>query len=449
MIYKILSGGWLLKIFVIVVWLVTLLGRFFTPADEMIKVAAMIIFANSFLYLTVASRLALISHSTMSPLLPNYFTHVKRALLVILGVSWLPTFMLLPDFVSWLGTLSILLIIATFLVIVTYRPKAFFCVLIPLLILHMMEWLPQPLENLNVFLVLAWAFPVLACVSYGLLSRLERFRGDPKQIEKIIALTNSSMNHAVTSVDSVPLKSQGKLAMWLAHSNLTTYRELIRSKKTMSNSELIATACQENNVMGGTSYLLLSVGVIGLLIFEKYLGSERNSLVRLLMILLFTMPTAGGAINLYQLVNNKKTLLQRIAVMPCFNGQFSLAFIAFSMKFQGKNYLFMLVSMTTGLAILDRFTLDLFVNIVLISSILFLFQFALMFWSWSSKLRAQEAVVWLLIFSFSIAIIIARIAFDYSFVIRESVALFSTLSLAVVLFVATVYRSYRVGLRLT
>jgi hypothetical protein len=83
MIYRILSVGWSLRIFVVLLWLVAMLERCLLPLDDISVFATIIIFANAFLYLTVSKRLvALLSHSSMSKLLPQLLYSSKT-----IGVS--------------------------------------------------------------------------------------------------------------------------------------------------------------------------------------------------------------------------------------------------------------------------------------------------------------------------------------------------------------------------
>lgn len=448
MIFKILTKGWLLRSFIVSLWLIALIFRCFELDDKILLIPLFIGAANGFLYLTVALRLTMLTHSSMSRVLPNYFSQLKKSLLIILGMSLIPALMLLPNIALFLSLLSVLIIMAMFLVTITYQSKLYFMILplcfMPILLegnLHYLSFL----SDIAFSLILASLLPIIAWWSYRLLSRLETYKGDVKQRERIIALMGLNTKATVASLEKVPLKSQNKLVQWVVNNNFEYYRRLIRSEKSMTNTQQLALACQGNSTVGRTTYLLW--GVIALLFSwgGRYLENEYQDIIVVIVIMFPAIIFGLGTIGFFQVINSKKSLLKRLSIMPCFNDKqhFSWTFITYVLSEQLKLYLFVSLIVAMFTYSFEYLTVTMYMNVLLIVLILCLFKLTLMFLAWSSKHPNYSVVIWLMIIALIGAYISLIVVADNNILLWLNTTFIALILIVIGLFSMSLYRGYR------
>lgn len=403
MIKDILTKGLLLKSFVFFLWGVALFTRCFDSGEDTMLVFLFLGASNVFLYLSVATRLVILTHYSMSNLLPDYFSALKKSLLLILGLSFIPTLLLLPDIVLWFSLLSLLLLMAIAVVAITYQPKLYFAVFPMLSIGYLMgggDYLNPLTPHIDRSLMLAFAFPFVAGLAYFLLNRLEKFKGDAIQIERLITLTGLNTNIAIPSLEKVPLKSQNKLVQWVVNNNFEYYRRLIRSKNGMTNRQRIATACQGNSTIGRTSFYLWGAVSIVFSVIGSYLEQEYLDMLIVAIIMIPSIFLGLGAIGSLQVINSKKELIKRLSIMPCFNHRqsFSSAFVSYVLYEQLKLFTFIVFVSAVFAYSFEFISMTMYSNALIIVSIIFLFNIALMFLAWSSVHPNNTVVVWLMVF---------------------------------------------------
>jgi len=451
MIINILTRGWILRVFIMLLWLIAVLGRLVTPEAkfDVIVIAVFIVFANGFLYLALSFRLIMLTHQSMSRLLPNYFSQLKVALLTIFLISLLPTLLLLPDVIAWFAVLSALVCIAVIFVTLTYKTKLNYGICALFFLPSLSDNLPSFMAEINLALVLAWSFPLIAWGAYLLLNRLESYHGNADHISKIIAMNGLNVNKPLLAVDDVPVESQNRCQQWLIKSNLNDYVRIIRSSNKLSHRQLIAVTAQGLGSIGRSTYLSWAGILIAISLLAKHITGEHNAIILLLPIIFPTVMLGMGHLNLFQVINKQKGLLKRLSIMPCFNNKhsFSIAFIRYIIAEQLKLYSFIALVFAVFTYLFQFITFTLYVNILAVTASVFLVNLALMFWCWSNKQRFEGIILWLMLAAIIFCIIYLVVIADQQVFLWQSSKFIAVNLLAVSLFSISAYQSYHRGLR--
>lgn len=448
MIFSILTKGWILRIFIVLLWLIALLGRVFTE-EKFDFIAVFIGFANCFLYLTVSTRLVLLTHSPMAAILPDYFEQLKKSLVIVFLVSLIPTLILMPNVIMWLSLLSILITMTVVFVAITYQPKFYLAFLLLMFMPYSVEKFPTLFTEVNFPLLFALSLPFTAWWAYRLLNNLESYKGNAEHIQKFIALTSLNFKNAVTSQDDIPLKSRNRFAQWLINNNFAHFRTFIRSKKNMSNIQLVTVACQNVGSIGRSTYLFWGAAVVFFSLVGHYLGEEYQGFFIPMTIIFPAIMIGVGTLNLFQVINNKKSLLKRLSIMPCFHEKhsFSLAFITYVISNQIKLYTFISLVIAILTYAFHHLTLSMYINVLSVSLTLCIFNLTLMLWSWSSKHYLDNQVTWLMIIIFVVLTVFLIVTTNNNIVIWNNSTFIISVLLCIGLFGISFYRSYTNGIQ--
>ena len=442
----ILTRGWFIRVFIILLWLLVFTMPFFIESIDYFFIALFVGFSNAFLYLMVSGRIPLLAHYSMNTLLPNYFSRLKSALLVILLVSFLPTLALLPHFSLWLSLISICLIMAVLFVAMTYHQKFYWLFVGVILTPVSFEQLSLFISTDSVIAVLPFLMPILAIWSYYLLSKLETFKGDQKHIARMIALTSLSVKKSIASQDNIPLKSRHRAWQWLINSNFDYYRKLLKQNKPLKNSKLIEISCQSMATIGPYTYLFWTVSVLLFVLIGSLIPPSAQHFLIPMMLAFPAMMIGAGTIGLFQIINNKKSLLQRIAILPNFNSQqmFAKAFLTYIVRNQVQLYIF--ISLVTAVLAITfhHISLVMVINELLVGSVLCVSNLTIMLWSWSVKKNNENSCVWLMVLLFiGFIVFLFVVASDETILLYQSTIFMNLLGASFILFLISLYRSYQ------
>ncbi|MGL1955956.1 MAG: hypothetical protein OCD00_01390 [Colwellia sp.] len=451
MTLHILTSGWILRVFILFLWLIALVARFFVDEDNIIVVGLVIVFANLLLYLTASNRLILLTRSSMSSVLPHYWGNIKKALFIMLLVSFIPATIMLPYFTLWLALLSLSMLLAIIFVAMIYQPKLYYA----FLVLFFMPYLTKVLvgdipfiyfEHIDFYLLLAWISPVIALYAYQLLNKLETFKGDAKHQERILELMNLNMRQMLTAQNEVSFKSRNKVMQWLINSNYDSKRLLIKASRKMSNLQLISTACQSITSIGKYTYIFWA-GVVVLFLLLLHFGSSDYQYFFIPFSIMFpAMMVGSGTLVLFQAINNKKTLLKRLSIMPCFVNKhsFTMAFLSYIITYQLKLYTFVLVIIALLVNALEHVSWAMYLNLFLATSLLCFFNISLMLLSWSGRRAYGGVFIWLMLIAFIICVVFVMVvSSDASIALIESNIFGCFLLVCTTLFSLSLYRSYQ------
>ncbi len=409
MILRLLTRGKTIKLAVALIWTFAIFNWYLgikggNTSTDNFYVALFIGTGNAFFYYLIATRLMLLTQNDMSKVIPNYFYYLKKSLLGLLGISLLPTLMVLPNIESWLSLIAISIMLAVFMVAITYRPLLIL-VFIFLFFVKPWNWLINYFElpDIDISVLSAFALPAIALGAYWLLGRLECFTKDSKDLKKVKLMMNAKQASMIVPSHKIPLKFQNRLVQWFAKSNLQHFKKRIESAKPMTNKQLIAISCQGEYSVGPLTYLLwLGAAMLFLLSgnqidknFSEFFSTSILAVPLILVVL--------SSISFFQVVSSKQSLLKRLAVMPCFNDKqrFSTAFINYVLEEQLKLYVFMSLILVMFSYIFENFTSTLLINSLVVSLMVSLFNVAIMLWAWTMEKRIDSLAVWLM-FTFMI-----------------------------------------------
>jgi hypothetical protein len=139
----------------------------------------------------------------------------------------------------------------------------------------------------------------------------------------------------------------------------------------------------------------------------------------------------GGTLSAFNGINLKRPLLNRLAIMPCFNEKesFSRAFITFIMLNQIKLYVFIL-AIIGGLAfVFGHINMDMYLNIVILACIVCITNLLVMFITWHAKKSFETLSIWLM----SAAFFTGAVFLLFMFEKNEVVLLFESTTLYLIL----------------
>lgn len=410
---SILLHGWLAKVFIILLWLVGV-GIRIGMVDETREnlLFTLIAFSNFMFYLMVATRLPLLTHSNMAILLPDFPKKLKSILLKLFSVSLLPTLLMLPNLQTWLAFVAISLIATIIFVAMVYDPK--YQVFIWLLL-----FMPIPLElfdlNFNkdkLFSTFAYLAPLIACLAWILLNKLVHYRGNKHHVSKILAVMNVSMGKTLAVQESIPFADRTKFSQWWANSHFNHYRKQLTKAENestkLSDKQLIAISCQSANSFGMNAYLIWSVGIIFVCLLGVIVGESYHHYFTPMVTLIPAMIIGTGSITLFQIIQNKKSYLARLSVLPRFTRKkdFAESFVSYLLSNQATLYCFIALLIGVSTTVFGHIDPVMYGNILSIMIIFALFSISIMLMALRQEQDNSNVIVWALLIAFIFAILI-------------------------------------------
>jgi len=407
MMNTILLHGWLVKVFIVLLWVIAIAMRF-TMQDDTREglLFSLIAISNFLLYLMVAMRLPLLTHSNMAVLLPHFPQKLKQALLVIFAISLLPTLLVLPNVVTWLAFISISILATLVFVAMIYQPIYQIFLWLFILMPLPMALLDISLDKEKLFTALAWLLPLISWLAYVLLNKLAHYRGNHHHVSKMIAITNASIGKTLAVQESIPFADRTKLAQWWANSHYNHYRKLIcaatNTSQGLSNRKLIEISCQSANSFGANAYVIWSLGItllclIGLVIDESY-----HHFFTPMVTLIPAMIIGTGSITLFQIIQGKKSYLARLAILPRFkqHNSFARAFLYYVFSNQVLLYCFIAVLLAVTAKVFGHINEAIYINSVLILLVHCFVSISIMLFAWRTVDDYSNPIVWLMIIGF-------------------------------------------------
>jgi hypothetical protein len=380
----------------------------FTMQDETREdlLFSLIAISNFLLYLMVAMRLPLLTHSNMAVLLPNFPQKLKQVLLVIFVISLLPTLLVLPDVVTWLAFISISILATLVFVAMIYKPIYQIFLWLFILMPLPMALLDISLNKEKLFIALAWLLPLISWFAYMLLNKLAYYRGNQHHVSKMIALTNASIGKTLAVQESIPFTERTKLAQWWANSHFNYYRKLImvatNTPSKLSNRKLIEISCQSANSFGANAYLIWTVGITLLCLIGLVIDEEYHRFFTPMVTLIPAMIIGTGSITLFQIIQCKKSYLARLAILPRFkrHNSFASAFLAYVFSNQAVLYFFIAILLGITAKVFGHINITVYMNLVLILLVHCLVSISIMLFTWRKVEDHSNPIVWLMIIGF-------------------------------------------------
>jgi hypothetical protein len=403
----ILLHGWLVKVFIVLLWVIAIAMRITMNDDTRENLLfAIIAFSNFLLYLMVAMRLPLLTHSKMAVLLPDFPQKLKQVLLVVFGVSLLPTLLVLPDVVTWLAFISISILSILVFVAMVYQPIYQIFIWLFMLMPLPMTLLDISLNKEKLIATLVWLLPLICWFAYVLLNKLIHYRGNPHHVSKMVALTNVTMGKTLAVQDSIPFADRTKLAQWWANSHFNYYRKMINvatnRSKQISNQKLIEISCQSANSFGANAYILWSVGITLLCVLGLVIDESYHHFFTPMATLIPVMIIGTGSITLFQIIHCKKSYLARLAVLPRFkqHNSFARAFLGYVFFNQAILYCFIAVLLAVTASVFGHINITVYMNSILMLLVYCLVAISIMLFAWRTAQDYANSVVWLMIIGF-------------------------------------------------
>jgi len=407
MIISTLLSGWIHRSFLILFVVIAIGVRFVMYAEPRLHLLyTLIAFISFIMYLMVATRLPLLTHNSMATLLPNYQQKLKHALIIVWIVGLLPSLLVLPDIIIGLGFVSVLILMAIVLVAMIYRPifQIFFWILFfaPL----GFDYFTPNLSGRTIMIAFAWCLPLVLVFANYCLNKLIQYRGNTAHVGRLIAMMNVSMEKTLAVHETVPLHERTKFSQWWSNTNFDYYRQLLNKneerkepQKELSNKQLIAICCQGVNSFGRSAYLLwaCAIGLIcllGLIVDESY-----HRFFTTLMTVIPVMIIGTGTIAVFQIIQNKKGYLARVAAMPRFTSpnSFAKSFISYVILNQATLYAFISILVGVMAFIFHHITLNTYINLLLVLILFCLINLSMMFLTWAARQDHSSKVIWLMI----------------------------------------------------
>ncbi len=404
---SILLHGWLMRSFLILLFLLAIIGRVFTDENSHWAGAAFLIVLISFLIVVVAaSRLPLFTHSNMAKILPNYQRKLKQSLIIVWGISLLPTLLLLPNITLWLGLLSILMLVAITFVAMIYRP--IFQVLFWLIFFVPLglDFFAPNMSGQSIILVCAWLLPLVLVLANVCLNKLMQYQGNTIHVNRLISMMNASMKQTLAVQENIPLHERTKLSQWWSNSHFDYYRKRLninkdnsREDSKLSNRQLIAICCQGANSFGRAAYVFWICAISMLCLLGVYLDNSYHHYFTILIMAIPVMIIGTGTIAVFQIIQNKKNYLSRIATTPRFSqkNSFTRSLMVYVILNQAALYAFITLFVGATALVFHHITFNVFINLFLVLLLYGLLNLSIMFLAWAAKQDHSNKVVWLLI----------------------------------------------------
>ncbi len=403
----VLLHGWLAKVFIALLWLIAIALRFTMHDDSREDLLfTTIAFSNFLLYLMVAMRLPLLTHSKMATLLPDFSQKLKKVLLLVFGVSLLPTLLVLPDVITWLAFISISILATLIFVAMVYQPIYQIFIWLFILMPLPMTLLDISLNKDKLFYTLAWLLPLIIWLAYGLLNKLVNYRGNQPHVSKIIATMNVSMGKTLAVQESIPFADRTRLAQWWANSHFNYYRQIItaaaKASKRISNRKLIEISCQSANSFGVNAYVIWSVGITLLCVLGLVIDESYHHFFTPMMTMIPIMIIGTGSITLFQIIQGKKSYLARLAILPRFkqHNSYARAFLGYVFSNQVMLYCFIAVLLALTAKVFGHISITVYINSILILFIYCFVSISIMLFAWRTAQDYGNSVVWLMLLGF-------------------------------------------------
>jgi len=414
MIISTLLHGWVQRSFIFILMLVAIAVKFEGMKVDLLY--TLVAFISLTMFLMVATRLPLLTHSSMAKLLPDYHRKLKQSLIIIMIMGLLPTLLILPDVVLWLGVMSVIILTAITFVAMIYRPiyQAFFWGLFFSPIAF--DLLAPELSGRDIMTFSAWLLPLMIVLANYSLNQLMQYRGNTKHVNRLISLMNVRMEKSLAVNESVPLHERTKFSQWWSNTNFDYYRQLLNKsrlansqKNELSNKQLIATCCQGVNSFGRSAYLIWACAIGGICIIGLIVGESYHRFFTMLMTLIPVMIIGTGTIATFQIIQNKKSLLARIAQTPRFSApnSFTKSFISYVTINQGTLYIFISILVGIMASVFHHVNLNTYINLLLILALFCLVNLTMMFFAWAAKQDHSNKVVWLMIIGLVVLVVFA------------------------------------------
>lgn len=316
MMISTLFHGWILRSFVAIFMLIAIGVRLFMREDTPLPLLYTVISFTSFLiFLMVATRLPLLTHSSMARLMPHYQQKLKHALIVVWSIGLVPTLLVLPDITISLGLVSILILVAITFVAMIYRPIFQILFWILLLAPSGLDFIAPELPVRSIMIAFAWALPLVLIFANFCLNQVIQYRGNTKHVSRLISLMNVSMEKTLAAQESVPLHERTKLSQWWSNTHFDYYRKLLNSSKDstckskeLSNKQLIAICCQGVNSFGLSTYVLWGSAIGVLCLVGLYIDKSYHHYFTVIMTVIPAMIIGTGTITMFQVIQNKKII---------------------------------------------------------------------------------------------------------------------------------------------
>jgi hypothetical protein len=231
----------------------------------------------------------------------------------------------------------------------------------------------------------------------------------------------------------MPYTSRHKLWQWLINQNFSHYRDSLKLK-VLPNTKLIEIACQDLDTIGRFTYIVwFCMNILLILIAELMMALDYINNMGVFYIISIVAPAAmlfGGTLTTFNSINLKRSLLNRLAIMPCFNEKdsFSRAFITFIVLNQIKLYVFILAMIAVLAFAFGHINMNMYLNIVILACVVFTTNLLIMFITWHAKKSFETLAIWLM----GAAFIIGPIFLLYMYK-NEVVLLFANSSVYLIL----------------
>ncbi|RHW75201.1 hypothetical protein [Colwellia sp. RSH04] len=404
---SILIHGWYARIFILVLWLVALWLRFTIDFEQKSPLLISLLgLSNLSLYLIVSMRLPLLTHSQIAAVLPGFSSQLKTALISILLISFLPTLLLLPNVMSWLGLLSIMLVSAMLMIAMVYQPKYQILFFLIMLTPLCSEALNIEITFEQVMSYFAFALPVIAVWAWQSLNKLVVYRKHSEHIAKMMLMVNASIDRTLVAQDHIPPATQNIFMRWWSNLNFNHERSNIteaeENKTKLSMRKLIAISCQSTASFSKHSYIAWSLATLILCGVALFID-EKNYVAVIPMITIVPAILIGTAsITLFQMVNNKRSYLARLSILPRFKNKqtFAKAFVKYVLVNQASLLVFVAFLVAITVITFEHLTWVNYMKVCLLALLFCLLNCALMFFSWSNHSQAIQKYVFIIVFNF-------------------------------------------------
>lgn len=407
MMTKILLHGWVQRSFIIFFTLIAIGVKVSMQEDSRLGLLySLVVFISFFIFWIVATRLPQFTHNSMSKLLPNYQQRLKRSIIFVWFISLLPSVLVLPDVEIWLGFISVLVLLAIIFVAMIYKPmfQIFFWALFfaPL----GLNYIAPEVSGRSIMIVYAWLLPLVLFFANFCLNKLVQYRGNAKHVNRFIAMTNVSMEKTLAVQENVPLHERTRLSQWWSNTHFDHYRQVLNKasenqskNKKLSSNKLIAICCQGANSFGLNAYVFWACAIGILCLIGLYIDESYHQYFTVLLTALPVMIIGTGTIAVFQIIQNKKSYLARLAITPRFSNPHSFAKSLITYVIINQVMLYGFISILVGAMALvfHHISLNAYINLCLVLLSFCLINLSIMFLAWTAKQDHSNKIVWLMI----------------------------------------------------
>jgi len=428
-IVNVLTKGWLFRVFILLLWSFAVGFKFFSlenrqSSDE--ASAALLMIPCLLIFLTVGYRFMVLNQNIMAFITPNYYLKFKKSLAVIIFISLLPSFLLLPDFILLASALSWQLMLLAFCFFSFSRPWFWF-VFSAFTFGSSFIFEGVSSDNLRFWL---WQFPgyclpIFVALTYMLLINLNKFKLSPLMKAKMLIYSGFTFSRSMTAYEKMPEESKTKWHQWLNKQNSNAYRNKLASKQQLNNRQLVEVAYSGSGGSGNINFVLVSIFTVTLCVVHYVFKLPEYILKP--MFTGFLMMLAPGFVAIttlsqYLLISNKKEYLSRLRLMPSFKNDkdFNQSFLLVFFSKQIKTLLFTLINACVLINIIWPDKNFLISNIIILNVISFCFFSALVMFAWHTKKRVKTVTQVLMGISSFALYISLLISADQNYLLTDS-----------------------------